>query len=198
MAVSSVRVTEGSGPYLHTWQRSISSVNREDQYVQLGEPALPTYVIGFEAVTTTTAAHIVQIMSGASTYTRIHKIEVYVNDWPASTSLLQLQVVRLTSAGTGGTTGTPSAFDTADTASATCMSLPTVKGTEGTGLMRLAVPMGTDVSAAQYTTSWEALDRGKPLIIPSGTTNGICLKVVTGIASSGVVAYVYFTETAWL
>lgn len=198
MAVSSIRVTEGTGPYLHTWQRSISSANREDQYVQLGEPALSTFVFSGSASVATTDAHIIQIMSGSATYTRIERIEIAPNDLPAAASNLQIAVQRLTTAGTTGTTATPYPLDTADSVNATGLILPSSKGTQGAWLWTIDVPMGTAFTTGAAPRIWEAGPRMKPLIIPSGTANGICLRVVTGIASAAVSFTIFGTETAWL
>ena len=198
MPVSSIRVTEGSGPYLNTWQRSISSVNREDQYVQLGEPALPTFSAHYFPTTTTTGEHILELMAGASVYLRILRIAAYANDWPAAAALMELDIRRLDTAGSGGTAQIPVPFDTADTSSATVQwSVPT-PGIEGAWIGRLAVPMGTAASASDRTVVWTPEPRGKPLIIPAGTANGLMLEPVLGVASSGLFVEVIWTETAWL
>jgi hypothetical protein len=203
MPVSSVRVTEGSGPYLHTWQRSVSSVNREEQYVQRGEPALPTYTASFENISIATANdHFLQLMSGSSTYTRVNRIVIWQEVAAGTAAVTRLQVIRLTTAGTGGTSVTPRPFDTADTANATAMTLPSSKGTEGV----LLIPIVKIIRQAILTTAaqddfpfvWEASDRGKPIIIPSGTANGIALKTFSARASATVTGFVEFTETAWL
>lgn len=199
MPVSSVAVTEGAGKYLHTWQRSVSSVNREEQYVQLGEPALPTYTVMATVSTATTDSHLMQIMAGASAYVRIKAITVRQLVGADAATTTALYIIRLSTAGTGGTSLTPMAFDTSDTASATAMTLPSSKGTE-TGGGATVVGAAITLSAAPATGSWEwAQSPGaKPIIIPAGTTNGICVKIGTGVATATAILVVTFTETAWL
>jgi hypothetical protein len=198
MAVSSVRVTEGSGPYLHTWQRSISSVNREDQYVQLGEPALPTFTAIASGISTATAtSHLMQIMSGSSTYTRILAVELYQDAAAGSTTSSVISLVRLSTAGSTGTTVTPRAMDGGDTANATALTLPSSKGTEGAFLYQRPYLL-TATNPSTQVWEWRASDRGKPIVISAGTSQGLCIRNVTGVATATITIVVTFTETAWL
>ena len=204
MPVSSVAVTQGSGAYLHTWQRTVSSVNREEQYVQLAEPALPTFSAIAPAVSAaTSASHLLQVMAGASAYVRIHRISVEQVANATSAAAVEIALYRLTAAGSGGTSITPQPFDTGDTASATAMSLPSSKGTEASvALLRSAVAFRQAVSAtsAQYDDVWEwrQTPGKKPIIIPAGTSNGVALKIATGVAGATVTIQIEFSETSWL
>lgn len=198
MAVSSVAVTEGSGKNLHTWQRSVSSVNREEQYVQLGEPALPTFAVTPTSMSTATAnSHLLQIMSGASTYTRVYRIDIFQLASAGAATNMHLQIRRLTSAGTGGVGADVYPFDSSDTASATAMSLPSSKGTEGVNLYSGVLGMAATATGARLTLDFVEM-RGKPLIIPTGATNGICIKNITAVASGTLIISAVIAETAWL
>lgn len=203
MPVSSVRVTEGSGPYLHTWQRTVASVNREEQYVQIAEPALPTFSVVASGISTATAAsHLLQIMAPASACVRIHRIRVEQFANATSASANSLSVVRLTTAGTGGVTLVPRPFDTSDTSGATAMTLPTAKGTEGVELLRTALVFRQAIATTQAqldeTWEWTQAPGRKPIIIPPGTANGIAITNPGAIAGATVMIYVEFAETAWL
>jgi hypothetical protein len=204
MPVGAVAVTEGSGKNLHTWQRSVSSVNREEQYIQIGESGLATYNLCYAgAVSTATGdSHILQLMSGSSTYTRVHRITVEQSANATTATLLAVAVYRLSSAGTGGTAVTPRPFDTGDTANATGMILPTAKGTETVELMRTVIIMrqavGTTTTQPDDFWIWQQQPGKKPLIIPSGTANGIAVKNLSAVAAGSLVVNIEFTETAWL
>lgn len=204
MSTSSVRVTEGSGPYLWTDQRSVASVNREAQYVLLAEPALPTFTALAASISIATANdHVIELMAGSSNYVRIHRIKIEQGGSTSGTAeALTISILRLTTAGTGGTSVTPRPFDTADTATATAMTLPSSKGTEGVELLRNVTLVRKAVLATSAQSDdfyeWTAHPRAKPIIIPAGTSNGICVKNTAAYASASLVVEIEFTETAWL
>jgi hypothetical protein len=80
------------------------------------------------------------------------------------------------------------------------MTLPTVKGTEGAALWSGSVYMMQTIGAsAQLQNPILDLDfdrpRSKPIIIPAGTANGICIKWVTAIAAGTVFANVLIDES---
>jgi hypothetical protein len=187
MSTSAIAVTEGSGKNIWTDQRSVASVNREAQYVLLAEPALPTFAV------------LPANMSGSSTYTRVYRIELYQLDPAGTAAACRIQVRRLTTAGTGGTGAEVSPFDAADTANTTAMSLPSSKGTEASPgcVWDCAVTLTATTGSGRLTIDFVA-QRGKPLIIPSGTSNGIAIKNITGVASATVQITAIITETAWL
>ena len=203
MPVSSVRVTEGSGPYLHTWQRSVSSVNREEQYIQLGEPALPTFTAIASGISVGTAAdHVLQLMAGSTNYVRVSRIEIAQVANATSASNAIFAIYRLTTAGSGGSSVTPNPFDTADTATATAQTLPSSKGTEGAQLLRATLLFRQTIQTTSAVQNdrwvWQQTPGRKPLIIPAGTSNGIAVKIGTGIAGATADVLIEFAETAWL
>lgn len=209
MGESLVQVTEGSGKKLHTWQRTIGANSVEDEYVLLGENALASYILPTSfglpgGISTATAnSHLVQIMAGASLKVRIRRIEVHQAVMATTAALMHLQVLRLTTAGTGGTVLGFAVLDPSDAAAgATAMTLPTVKGTEGTGVLSAhAYMMQTLGASAQLNNPIAVFDfdrpRSKPLIIGAGTTNGIALKNVTAVAAATVTVVVWIDESSF-
>lgn len=198
MTVSSIEVTPGSGKHIHTASRSISSVTREDQYVQQGESDYATYTQVVSNVSAATSAdHVLQIMGDGTNYCRIKRVEIQQRALAASATTMVIQLIRLSTAGTGGATVTPRGHDAADTYAGAAMALPSAKGTEGVTLHQWYLP----IVAAQPMIErivWDSRLDAKPYIFGSGTANGVCLKVVTGVASVTLDINVEFVVTSYL
>jgi hypothetical protein len=200
---SLVQVTSGAGPKLHTWQRTVGANNVEDEVVLTGEHHLATYIAAAGSLSiATAAAHVMQLMAGASLNVYVRRISVFQYVAATTAALAPLSLVRLTTAGTGGTSVTPAALDTSDAASgAAAMTLPTVKGTEGvqvgvhTAALIQTVPVG---GGSALLTEWnfDSLRR-KGLRIPAGAANGIALKNVAAQAGASVVVEIEFTEAGY-
>jgi len=204
MPESLVALTEGSGKNLHTFQRVIGSNTVEDQSVINGENYLASYIAhmqGTNPSAATAAAHVLQIMAGASLKVRIRRIEMFQVGMATAAAVPIFQLYRLTTAGTGGTAVTPSALDPSDAAcGATVMTLPTVKGTEGLqiaeGRPYFMQTLGASNQLINPTLVWDFdRPRSKPLIIAAGVTNGIAVKNVTGVAGATVSFNVWFDES---
>lgn len=196
MPDSVINITEGSGKAQHTWQRTISATNKEDTFVLLAEPANPTYgALAASVVTTTSASHLIFIQADGTNYTRIKRI--YVEQVVAATTatLAQLQVIRTTTAGSGGTAVTARGFDSADTYAGTIQTLPSTKGTEGNTLLQRRLWLLSTVNTQPFSWEWLAQesDARKPIIIGPSSTDGICLKLVTGIAVGTLDIAITFT-----
>jgi hypothetical protein len=205
MAESLIQVTEGVGKKIHTYSRVIGANTIEDEFVVAGEYPMASYAAApLAAVSTATAAsHVFQLMAGASLNVRIRYLRISQEANATAAQANTLEIFRLTTAGTGGTAITPRPFDTADAAAgATAMSLPTAKGTEGVLLMREALVWRQVVSAtqAQLDDQWEWYQKPgqKPIIIPAGTANGICIKNPNAIAGATLNVLVEFVETNYL
>lgn len=206
MPESFVNVTEGSGKKLHTFQRTIGANNVEDEYILHGEPALASYTITNAAGATSVAtanSHILQIMAGSSLRVRIRRIELHQSNVATTGALAAFQLLRLTTAGTGGTTITPLALDPGEgSAGCTAMTLPTVKGTEGTAIVQAQPYFIQTVGAASVVPNpvlvWD-FDRlrSKPLVISAGTTNGVCIKTLNAVAAATVWINVWLDETSF-
>src|SRR3990172_3552373 len=132
MAESYVEVTEGSGKKLWTETTLVGADTKHAEIVKLWMPYLASYRVRVASISGAVAnEHLLQIMAGSSLNVYIHRIWVYQRILAATAALVQFDVVRLSTAGTGGTGGGIFALDPADSgAGASSMSLPTVKGTE--------------------------------------------------------------------
>ena len=204
MPESYINLTEGSGKKAHTWQRTIGANTVEDEYVLNGEPALSSYIIQTGlAVLSTANAHLLQIMAGASLRVRIRRIEMWQQNVVTAGTLFDTNLIRLTTAGTGGTAYTPQPLDPADGASGcTAMVIPTAKGTEGSLIARTWPYMIQTLGASTYTANpvlvWDFdRPRSKPLIIAAGATNGVCIKNGSSSAAGAVAFTVWVDESSF-
>lgn len=203
MAESIVQVNEGAGKKLHTFQRTIGANAVEDEVILHGEPYLATYGITPTATLSMATAndHLVQIMAGASLNVLVRRIRLYQVVAVTTAASSSFQLLRLTTAGTGGTALTPAPFDSTDAAAgATAMTLPTVKGTEGVvlayttcSMIQTAPAGGPGQSTLLVEWDFDRL-RTKGLRIPAGATNGIALKHLTANAAGTVIFEAVISE----
>lgn len=201
MSDSVIAVSEGSGKNYRANERTIASTTTEEIYVQRAEPANPTYVAMASSIaTTTSASHLMFIMADGTNYTRIKRIYIEQVVGASAATLIQLQVFRLSTAGSGGTTVTARGLDAADTYAGTIQTLPTVKGTEGVQLLQKRMQLLTTAQVAATTvnpTAWEWLaheeDGRKPIVFGTTSTDGIAIKIVTGITTGTLDLSVTFT-----
>lgn len=173
--------------YLHTSSRSYGGTTKEDQFWLPAQPVRTTYRGYAGAISSaTSASHIGFIQADGTNYTFITGFWLPQTTLAGSASTANIQVIRTSTAGTGGTTISAYPVDAGDTSpyGGTLMTLPTGKGTEGVTL--LGGPVG--MVAAQpmnYLNQWWyrfGFDE-KPIVIGTATTDGVCWKIVTGIAS---------------
>lgn len=203
MPESLVQVTSGAGPKLHTWQYTVGANNVEQEFGLPGEYPYPTYsVVATNVSVATTADHLLQLMAGASLRVRLRRIWISQLTIVTTAAQLYLEVLRLTTAGTGGGVVTPRPFDTNDAAAGfTAMTLPTAKGTEGVQLLRRTFNLNQALSTtATNLSAWVEyvqMPNEKPIIIPAGTANGIALKVTTGRAGATVDIVAELVETSF-
>lgn len=203
MAESIVQVTEGVGKKLHTWSRVVGASTVEDEFVLPAEYPLPSYttialVISFATVND----HILQLMAGAALNVRIRRIRITQHAGATAAAAGAINVVRLTTAGTGGTVVTPRRNVSADAAAgATAMTLPTVKGTEGdmwwaeSYNARQTPPAG---GGPNVIFEWLQHPGEEPLTIAAGVTNGIAIKSTVAIAAMTGNVVIEFVETAFV
>jgi hypothetical protein len=198
-------ITEGTGKKMAASTYTENSQVVLDQKVILGEPYEATYMATAAGVSLTTAnAHLMEIMAGASLNVRIRRVEVGQIALATVAAAQLFQLVRLTSAGTGGGLTVATPFDTADAASgATAMTLPSVKGAEGGsfafGTIFIVQTVGVSGSTTQPALVWDFDQlRSKPIILAAGTTNGIAIRTPNaGTAPASVFINVFFTETSY-
>jgi hypothetical protein len=201
VAASSINVTEGSGKRLSTNDRTISSVLVQEQFVLPAEFPYPSYIVAAENVSTATAdSHMLEIMAGSSSLVRIRSIRIEQRTNAGSASTVTFQVLRLTTAGTGGTALTPAKFDTASAASGcTAMTLPSSKGTESTLLMpgTLSMRTTTNVGVSEDTWVWTQHPGTAPITLAAGTSNGIAIKNTSSVATGTWNIIVELVETSF-
>lgn len=206
MAQSDIQVTVGSGTRLRTATKSIGGNTRHEQYHHLGEPDEPTYVAtpNSSATMVTSLSHMGQLMAGSSLAVYVRRIVIWQNGLAGAATIVNCQIRRLTTAGTGGTAYTVNPWDSTDAAAgATAMTLPTSKGTEGpiqtdftVGVLAAAptVPMPEGVCVFDWNA--DRL-RTKAIRIPAGTSNGLCVKNLASLASATFLISFYFTEASY-
>ena len=203
MSVSAVGVATPVAPdaYFHTNQRSIASVDREDQYTLPGQNAYPTYTAIANGISIeTSASHLLIIQADGTLYTRLLRVWITpTDDVPAAASVANIQIVRVTTAGSSGSAVTPAPYDTADTYAGVVQTLPSSKGTEGAVLWqrRLVIPATVAITVPD-APFYEAHPWGKPIVFGAGTGAGICFKMVAGIASATVDIVAEFIVTPQL
>ena len=198
MADQTIKINEGTGKGLHTWERVIGGVTLQDEIILQGEHNLPTYVIPFGASVATGNDHLLQIMAGSSLNVRIREIYLSQDTLATTANRDSIQVIRLTTAGTGGSAITPQKHDPADAASgATAQTLPSTKGTEGTTLIQFLLPMAQTAPFPGLVYQWQHTAFQKPLMIAAGTANGLAIKSLAAIAAATVRGYVIFDESSF-
>ena len=194
MADTSFAVSAGSGTNLHTVTTSIGGSTVHDQVVKHGDAHLATYTFSALSVSTATGnSHILQIMAGSTLNVYLRRLQIYQSN-PATTATIVIwDLLRLTTAGTGGGAVTANPFDTTDAAAgATGMTLSTVQGTEGARLHRFSSQViqtigasGTGSNPIMVEYTWDGL-RTKAPRIAAGTSNGLVIKNVGAVAAATV------------
>lgn len=203
MTASNIQITAGSGTRLATNSYTEGAVTVHDEKFIPGEYPYPSYFVQVSSISGATSAdHVVQLMAGSSLNVRIRRIYQAQAALITTASEFSVDVLRLSSAGTGGTSVTPAKFATADAASgATAMTLPTSKGTESTTLFRRRIlPVQTYATAGLSlipSWEWQQAQGTEPIIIAAGTSNGIAVKVTTGRAGLTVDVTIEFVETSF-
>ncbi len=203
MAVGdSVQVNEGTGKRLATGATyTENALTVRDEKFILGEPYLASYMIATSGISTATANdHLVQIMAGSANKIRIRRIDAYLSAVATTATIMPMALFRLSTAGTGGGVGSIVLMDPAEAAAtATVMTLPTAKGTEGSAPFGSRIYMMQTIAASAPLASpllvWDFdRPRFKPLIIAAGTANGIAIKNQTAVAGAQLMFNIWFDE----
>ena len=206
MAESTLAVTAGSGSNLRINTRTISAVSTLEQFVQLADPNKATYnIVTAATLITTAASHTLQIMAGSTLPVYLHRIMIWQFALATSAAIVNWDLFRLSTAGTGGTSLTPAPLDTTDSASgATGMTLPTVKGTETTAIFRFSTQLiqtvgtgGNGGATLLADLDFDMLLKSKVPRIAAGTANGFALKQVTGAAPATVYVVATISEATY-
>lgn len=202
MAESFVQLDpDGTGKKLHSSDKIIGANTVHDEVVVQGEPYLASYVITSANVLSPSMAtagdHLLAIQAGASLNVYIRRILIAQRGLATAAAIAPIQLLRLTTAGSGGTVLTPRPLDTSDAAAgATARAIPSTLGTEGVYLVELS---GTLLSAAgagafYIDLSLDDMLRTKPIRIPAGTANGIAIRNPVAQAGATVAITVWLTE----
>jgi hypothetical protein len=186
MAESTLGVTEASSPgkFLHTWSRSIGSTTREETATYMAEYPLATYTAAATMRANTANSHLLAIQGDGTNYVRVRRITIVPANILSTASTLEIQVLRTSTAGSGGTTVNARAFDPGDTSpyAGSVLSLPTSKGSEGDLLkrFRLGIPASNPIT---NSVEWKEEDNSKPMIVGNSTANGLAIKVIPSAAT---------------
>lgn len=203
MGDSSISFDEGSARAWAFWQRAVASNTVEEQKTVVSEPFIPTYTISVTtAISTGTAnSHLLQIMGSTLNRVYLRRLIVTQMAGAGAATQAQFQILRVTTAGTGGTSYTPATLDPTDGATtARGMTLPTGKGTEstilwtGSGTLLATVPVAG--SGPVLNLDWTR-ERGKSPVIAAGGSTGVVLKNITGVATATVLIHAEFVEAFW-
>ena len=205
MTESLVQVApDSSGKKLHTWSYTAGANTVEDEFTVPGPFPFPTYEVHAAGVSTATANdHLLCLNAGASLKLRVVRIRVEQVANATAVAAASIAIFRTTTgAPTGGTAVTANPLDTGDAAAgAAGRSLPAVKGTETTELMRTTLIWRQALSAtqAQIDDAWEwtALSWEKAIMVPVGTTNGLVVKLLSAIAGASANVSMEFVELAY-
>jgi hypothetical protein len=190
----------------HTWQRLVGATNVEDEFVLPGEFPYPSYIAEPATGVSCAAAgdDVAQLMAGVSLNVRIRRIRVEQFALITTSISTQLQVFKVTTAGTGGTAITPTKADNGDSASGATAASGVPNATRGTAgamfLQRTFWPVQTVPVGGTNAPFWEWVEQPgmKPLIIPAGAANGIVIRNPTARAALTVSWEIEFIETAFL
>ena len=185
---------------LRTWSRSVSATTVESQFTLPEEHVIVSQSAVAAGISTATSLdHLIVVEADGTLYTRIRRIWVQQVVAATSATLARLQLVRTTTASTGGTTVTGRPYDGGDADYAgRIATLPTAKGTEDDILVHGRLWLTNSIAANPNTWEWEARPDMKPIILAPAVTNGLALKIVTGIAAGQVDILVEFTTSAYL
>lgn len=171
-----------------------------DEVSAPGEGFLPSYTVFAENISTATAnSHLLQIMGSAALRTRVRRIRIRQRVAATTAAFGVIQFFRLSTAGTGGTAITPSSMDFNNAvASATAMTLPTVKGTEQVEWWA-ETPwfVGATTATPLVLMEWVALPIQQPMTIDLSVAKGIAIKMVTATAGAAVDIMVDLAESPY-
>jgi len=164
------------------------------------QPAEDSYTALASNIAVVTAnSHILQLMSDNTNYTRVSRIRIQQTGVANAAVTVKFQIIRLTTAGTGGSAVTPRPHDEADTFAGAAMTLPSSKGTEGEVLDEIWLGM---VAAAPFTNDnkaiWTPAPWAKPIIIDTATSDGLAIKNITSDSAGDVSVSVDFFTTSYL
>jgi hypothetical protein len=201
LSTSNIAVTAGSGTLLDTWTTSKGGQTVHAQRTIPAEYPDASYFVMASNISIATANdHVLEILAGSSLNLLIRRIYIEQATNATTVTGCSFELLRVTTAGTGGGAITPAKFNTADAAAGcTAMTLPTVKGTESTSMFRTSMIMRQAMLAtgAQVDDAfqWDQSPYTGPIFIAAGTSNGIALKCISAVAAATVNVRFEIVET---
>lgn len=179
---------------------------KNDEVDVLGEQHLPTYIFSTGAISLATAlSHPIAVMCGASLRVRVRRLLGYQMAAATAAAMMEWQIIRLTSAGTGGGAITSVPIEAGDSASgATGMTLPTAKGAEaaiatwrGAAYMFQTIGASTPFPQPCIDVDFDKMFRSKGMVIDAGITLGFAFKNITAIAAATMIFDVIVSESSY-
>lgn len=203
MGNSYFTIDEGVDKNIATFSRTVDAATVHTQKVAADEPFLESYnvvVTGTVAISTANS-HILQIMAGGTFRVSLRRIVIWQVGNANATAKIQLQLLRLTSAGTGGTAYTPARLDPASGAAGCAgMTLPSSKGTESTIIDQwepLIHATSTTVGVNPILDHYWDIDRVQTPYITAGTSNGLAFKCVPSDSTATLRMVATVTESGY-
>lgn len=156
--------------------RSVLTNTLGVQMVASGQSTRATYVVSVQGVAYTAATQVIVIEAPAGSAVYLSRLVIWQTGTDTTNSIVNFQLLRTTTAGTGGAV-TPAPFDTADAAfGGICRSAPSPAGTTGTVLFNIPLDVPNAATAVPIAMlEWGNARVGKVPVIPAGTANGIAL-----------------------
>lgn len=201
MSTIKILDADGATEYLHTDERTYDGTASNNQYTLLAGSVRTTYTAVAEAVSCATSnSHVIFIQADGTNYTKLYGIDIQQVGLPTA-ALANFQILRTTTAGSGGSSISAYPMDGADTSpyGGVIQTLPSSKGTEGVMLLKRRISMVAALPVSlDQSWSWRADPNYKPITMGTANSGGICLKIITGVTSLTVDVTLHFYTTATL
>lgn len=155
--------------------RNISTDASGNVNVIPGPTSRATYVASVHNVAATAASHIIAIEAPSASKVHIARIVIWQTGTDSSNAIVDFQLIRTTTAGSGGTI-TPSPMDTADGAYGGIVRSMGTAGTAGVVLFYLPLDVPNSASSTPIAVlDFDGSRLGKGPTIAAGVANGIAL-----------------------
>ncbi len=201
MSESSLPLTDGDGSGgLRVNTQTIGGTAVDTQAVFVGQTPNKTYTMRFQDTSMATAnAHLAVIMGNGTAYPKIHEIHIAQGGTATGTAVAEIQVLRVTTAGTGGTAVSARPFHPSNTSpySGSCFVLPSAAGSEGDILLNDSMNLRTANTGQVVPMHWTQTNFAEPIISGNGTASGIAIKNLRAVVGGTAVGYIIFSIPDW-
>ena len=204
MSENSIAVTTGVGKNIHTIDRTVASILVQDQVVIPGLFPFDTFIASAAAVSAANAGDdMLQLMAASSMHLHVVRVRVEQMAPVGTAAYTDLQLLRITTAGTLGTAVTPTKLNNGSAATGVGMSgiLNANRGTAGASIFQRAIePIQTAPAGGGPTPFWEwtKSEYGSAIVIPGGGSNGIAIRNGHARASLTLNVEIEFFEATYL